>query len=80
MPSSQLTPPQGSVVKWLVNDQLGSPRMAIDQTGSLARVTRHDYLRHLSLAAPEPDIILFEGVWIESPADATSPEGTQARP
>ncbi|MDQ3803400.1 MAG: PA14 domain-containing protein [Acidobacteriota bacterium] len=44
VPASQLTPPQGSVVKWLVKDQLGSPRMAIDQTGGLARVTRHDYL------------------------------------
>jgi RHS repeat-associated protein len=31
-------------VRWLVTDQLGTPRMILDQTGSLARVTRHDYL------------------------------------
>jgi RHS repeat-associated protein len=31
-------------VKWLVSDQLGTPRMIFDQTGSLARVSRHDYL------------------------------------
>ncbi len=44
IPASRLSPPQGSAVKWLVNDQLGTPRMAIDQTGALAKVTRHDYL------------------------------------
>lgn len=33
----------GSDVRWLVNDQLGTPRMVIDQTGSLAGVSRHDY-------------------------------------
>jgi RHS repeat-associated protein len=29
--------------RWLVTDQLGTPRMEVDQTGSLAGVTRHDY-------------------------------------
>ena len=31
-------------IKWLVADQLGTPRMVVDKTGSLAGVTRHDYL------------------------------------
>ena len=31
-------------VRWLVSDQLGTPRMIFDQTGSLANVKRHDYL------------------------------------
>jgi RHS repeat-associated protein len=30
--------------RWLVADHLGTPRMIIDQTGSLANVKRHDYL------------------------------------
>ena len=30
--------------EWLVSDHLGTPRMMIDQTGSLANVKRHDYL------------------------------------
>jgi hypothetical protein len=34
----------GAGVQWLVSDQLGTPRMVIDQTGSLAGVRRHDYL------------------------------------
>jgi RHS repeat-associated protein len=29
---------------WLVTDQLGTPRMVFDQSGSLASVSRHDYL------------------------------------
>jgi RHS repeat-associated protein len=33
-----------SNVHWLVTDQLGTPRMIIDQTGSLSGVTRRDYL------------------------------------
>ena len=33
-----------SNVKWLVADHLGTPRMIIDQTGTLANVKRHDYL------------------------------------
>jgi RHS repeat-associated protein len=34
----------GAEVNWLVSDHLGTPRMVVDQTGSLAGVTRHDYL------------------------------------
>ena len=30
--------------QWLVTDQVGTPRMVFDQTGSLANVKRHDYL------------------------------------
>jgi RHS repeat-associated protein len=33
-----------SQVHWLVTDHLGTPRMIVDQTGSLASVSRHDYL------------------------------------
>src|SRR5437588_9721264 len=31
-------------VEWLVADQLGTPRMVVDKTGSLSGVKRHDYL------------------------------------
>jgi len=31
-------------VKWLVADQLGTPRMVVDKTGALSGVTRLDYL------------------------------------
>jgi RHS repeat-associated protein len=31
-------------VKWLVNDQIGTPRMIANKTGSLAGIRRHDYL------------------------------------
>ncbi len=31
-------------IEWLVSDHLGTPRMVVDQTGSLAGVKRHDYL------------------------------------
>jgi RHS repeat-associated protein len=31
-------------IHWLVTDQLGTPRMVFDQSGSLANVSRHDYL------------------------------------
>lgn len=44
---SQLTISSASTtadVRWLVTDQLGTPRMIFDQTGSLANVSRHDYL------------------------------------
>jgi RHS repeat-associated protein len=34
----------GVDLRWLVDDQLGTSRMVIDKTGSLAGVTRHDYL------------------------------------
>ena len=33
-----------SDIRWLVTDQLGTPRMIFDQSGSLANVKRHDYL------------------------------------
>nr|MBA3243096.1 RHS repeat-associated core domain-containing protein [Acidobacteriota bacterium] len=33
-----------SKIEWLVTDQLGTPRMVVDETGSLAGVKRHDYL------------------------------------
>jgi RHS repeat-associated protein len=31
-------------IQWLVSDHLGTPRMIIDQSGTLANVKRHDYL------------------------------------
>ena len=31
-------------INWLVTDQLGTPRMSIDELGTLATVKRHDYL------------------------------------
>jgi RHS repeat-associated protein len=31
-------------IRWLITDQLGTPRMIFDQSGSLSGVTRHDYL------------------------------------
>jgi RHS repeat-associated protein len=31
-------------INWLVTDQLGTPRMIFDKTGSLANTKRHDYL------------------------------------
>jgi len=31
-------------INWLVSDHLGTPRMVIDQSGTLANVKRHDYL------------------------------------
>jgi hypothetical protein len=34
----------GVDIRWLVADHLGTPRMIFDQTGSLANVSRHDYL------------------------------------
>jgi RHS repeat-associated protein len=34
----------GVDIRWVVTDQLGTPRMAADRAGSLAGVTRHDYL------------------------------------
>ena len=33
-----------SGTEWLVADHLGTPRMVVDQTGSLAGIKRHDYL------------------------------------
>jgi RHS repeat-associated protein len=34
----------GGEVNWVVTDHLGTPRMIVDQTGSLAGIKRHDYL------------------------------------
>src|SRR5207245_2522472 len=34
----------GVDIRWLVTDQLGTPRMIFDQSGSLTTVSRHDYL------------------------------------
>jgi RHS repeat-associated protein len=33
-----------ATVQWLVADHLGTPRMVVDQTGTLANLKRHDYL------------------------------------
>ena len=33
----------GTGIQWLVTDHLGSPRMVVDQTGSLGGIKRHDY-------------------------------------
>jgi hypothetical protein len=33
-----------TTVNWLIPDQLGTPRMILDQTGALASIKRHDYL------------------------------------
>jgi RHS repeat-associated protein len=33
-----------NAVNWLVADHLGTPRMIIDKTGTLANIKRHDYL------------------------------------
>src|ERR1700752_1640876 len=33
-----------ATIQWLVTDHLGTPRMIIDQSGTLANVKRHDYL------------------------------------
>lgn len=34
----------GERIDWLVTDQLGTPRMIADKTGSLSGISRHDYL------------------------------------
>lgn len=44
IPSSQLSSVPPNSIKWLVSDQLGTPRIVADQSGSLAGVSRHDYL------------------------------------
>jgi hypothetical protein len=38
------TPSTVANIQWLVTDQLGTPRMIFDKSGSLASVKRHDYL------------------------------------
>src|SRR5256885_7134984 len=40
----RLTTASGSDLRFMVVDQLGTPRMIFDQTGSLAATSRHDYL------------------------------------
>jgi RHS repeat-associated protein len=39
-----VTTSSGANVQWIVTDQLGTPRMIADRTGSLASIKRHDYL------------------------------------
>jgi len=34
----------GVDIRWLMTDQLGTPRMVFDKTGALANMSRHDYL------------------------------------
>jgi Ig-like domain from next to BRCA1 gene len=36
--------PASQGVHWLVTDQLGTPRIILEESGSLAAVSRHDYL------------------------------------
>jgi YD repeat-containing protein len=43
-PIGELESGAGGPIQWLVTDQLGTPRMIFDQSGSLAGVSRHDYL------------------------------------
>jgi len=38
------SPKPGYGIQWLLTDQLGTPRMVFDESGSLANVKRHDYL------------------------------------
>ncbi len=38
------TPSSAGTTYWLVTDQLGTPRMIFDKSGSLATTSRHDYL------------------------------------
>ncbi len=33
-----------ATIQWLITDHLGTPRMIVDQTGTMANVKRHDYL------------------------------------
>jgi RHS repeat-associated protein len=35
---------EGNALKWVIPDHLGTPRMIVDRTGSLAGTIRHDYL------------------------------------
>ena len=42
--ASEVATLPGGKICWLVTDHLGTPRMTIDQTGSLASIRRHDYL------------------------------------
>jgi RHS repeat-associated protein len=42
--SVTITPQSAANLQWLIADQLGTPRMIADTTGSLAGIRRHDYL------------------------------------
>ncbi len=42
--AATITPQSGANLQWLVADQIGTPRMIADRTGSLAGIRRHDYL------------------------------------
>jgi RHS repeat-associated protein len=46
----------GLDLRWLVADQLGTPRVVIDKTGSLAGVRRHDYF-------PFGEEVAADGSW-----------------
>lgn len=37
-------PPAVADIRWIVTDQLGTPRMIFDESGGFANVSRHDYL------------------------------------
>lgn len=37
-------PPAVADIRWIVTDQLGTPRMIFDESGGFAKVSRHDYL------------------------------------
>src|SRR5205807_5083078 len=41
---SRVTPSGDWTIQWMVTDQLGTPRIILDQTGNFSGVTRHDYL------------------------------------
>jgi RHS repeat-associated protein len=43
-PIGELESGAGGPIQWLVTDPLGTPRMIFNQSGSLAGVSRHDYL------------------------------------
>ena len=42
--NGQLLVTGSNTMQWLVSDHLGTPRMVVAQTGSLANLKRHDYL------------------------------------
>ena len=58
-------------IHWLVTDQLGTPRMVFDQSGSLANVSRHDYL-------PFGEEI-YAGVGGRMPAQGYTGDGTRQK-
>lgn len=44
MISGNLSGGSSANVQWLISDHLGTPRLILDETGTLANVRRHDYL------------------------------------